>query len=201
MTLGKILFFGVILFTTISCNRNRRDGDIVNTVTDVHLPNKIAENDFNKGLYWVQRENYAAAERLFLKADRENPNTPVILNAIGNCLDRLGNRSKGFVYFHKAMQIDSSFVRTYINYGASLNNERRFDDAERILRLGLQRQRISSFDKGNLYCNLAYSYDNRNQHELALRLLDSAKTGLQHGPLYDAIVQYETQINREETIP
>jgi tetratricopeptide (TPR) repeat protein len=201
MATTKILVFCVILTAIISCNRRGRGDNIVNTVTDVHLANKLAENDFNKGLYWVQQENYTAAEKLFLKADQESPHTPVILNAIGNCLDRLGKRPEGFAYYEKALQIDSTFIRTYINYGASLNNARHFDDAERILRLGLQRRPLSSFDRGNLYCNLAYSYDNSNRHDTALRLLDSAKAGLTHGPLYDAIVKYETEITRENIAP
>lgn len=201
MTPTKILIFCMILAAIISCNRKGGGDNIINTVTGVHLPNKTAEKDFNKGLYWVKQENYAAAEKFFLNADQNSPNTPVILNAIGNCLDRLGKRREGFAYFERALQIDSAFVRTYINYGASLNNVRRFGDAEKVLRLGLKRRPLSSFDRGNLYCNLAFSYDNSNRHDDAHCLLDSAKAGLARGPLYDAIVQYETQITRENMKP
>jgi Flp pilus assembly protein TadD len=97
----KILVICMILAAIISCNREGRGDNIVNTMTSVHLPNKMAENEFNKGLYLVQRENYAAAEKFFLKADQECPNTPVILNGIGSCLDRLGKRQEGFAAWVK----------------------------------------------------------------------------------------------------
>src|ERR1700722_14694174 len=142
----QILFLFVLVSAMFSCKAKKRDNRIINTgLGDIHLPNQEAENDFNKGLYYVRQENYSTAKDFFLRADEESPNTPIVLNAIGNCLDRTGEALKGFVYYKKAMQIDSNFKWTYINYGCSLNNNRRFDEAERIFRLGLSRPKLSSF--------------------------------------------------------
>jgi tetratricopeptide (TPR) repeat protein len=163
-------------------------------LSDIHLPNKEAENDFNKGLSYVRQENYSDAKDFFLRADEESPNTPAILNALGNCLDRTGDALKGFVCYKKAMQIDSGFNWTYINYGCSLNNYSRFDEAERIFRLGLGRPKLSSLERSALYSNMADTYYHRDQNDTALSLLDSAKIGLTDRQLYNNIVQFENKI-------
>jgi tetratricopeptide (TPR) repeat protein len=197
MRSSQTLLLFVFLAGMFSCNAKKRDDRIIDTnLGDIHLPNQEAENDFNKGLYYVRQENYSTAKDFFLSADEESPNTPVILNAIGNCLDRTGEALKGFIYYKKAMQIDSNFKWTYINYGCSLNNNRRFDESERIFRLGLGRPKLSSFERGSLYCNLAYTYAHRDQIDSALSLLDSAKIGLKNGQLYNTIIQFEKEIKQ-----
>jgi tetratricopeptide (TPR) repeat protein len=198
MTRINCLPLFALLAGVISCKSKEKGDHIVNTgLGDINLSNKRAEDDFNKGIYWVRQENYSAAADFFLRADQESLNTPVILNAIGNCLDRTGDRRKGFTYYERALQIDSSFIRTYVNYGCSLNNGRRFNEAEKIFRLGLNRGSLSSFDRSSLYCNLADSYYHLNQNETALSLLDSAKAGLNNSRFYDAILQFENKIRLE----
>jgi tetratricopeptide (TPR) repeat protein len=203
MNPSKLLFFFSFLAAMLSCKSKEQHGDrIINTrLRDIHLPNKEAENDFNKGLYFIRQENYSAAKDFFLQADEESPNTPVILNAIGNCMDRTGNAQQGFTYFKKAMQIDSNFTTTYVNYGCSLNNCRRFDEAEKIFRLGLIKRSLSPFDRTSLYLNLANTYYQRDENEKALSLLDSAKMGLTNRRIYNDIIQFENQIKREAHYP
>ena len=194
----KTLLLLAILATIFSCQSKKKGDRLINTgLNDIHLPSQEAENDFNKGLFYVRQENYSAAKDFFLMADKESPNTPVILNAIGNCMDRTGEAMQGFTYFIKAMQIDSNFIRTYANYGCSLNNNQSFDEAEKIFRLGLSRQRIRPFDKSALYLNLADTYYHRNQNVKALSLLDSAKLGLTNRGLYDQIVQFQNKIKQD----
>jgi tetratricopeptide (TPR) repeat protein len=200
-TSNSLLLF-VFWVTMFSCKSKEHGDRIIATgLSEIHLPNQEAENDFNKGLYFVRQENYSAAKDFFLEADEESPNTPVILNAIGNCMDRTGNALQGFAYFKKAMQIDSNFTKTYVNYGCSLNNSRRFDEAERIFRLGLVKHSLPSFDKAAIYMNLADTYYHRDQYEKALSLLDSAKIGLTNRGLYNTIIQAENQIRRDAHYP
>src|ERR1700722_7372010 len=100
MNPSKLLFFFTFLSAIHSCKSKEHGDTIINTgLGEIHLPNQEAENDFNKGLFYIRQENYSAAKHFFLMADEESPNTPVILNAIGNCMDRTGNAKEGFAYF------------------------------------------------------------------------------------------------------
>lgn len=129
----KILFPFALLTVIFSCKAKKKGDRIINMgLGEIHLANQEAENDFNKGLFYIRHQNYSAAKDFFLQADEESPNTVVILNAIGDCMDRADDSSQGFFYFKKALKIDSSFINTYINYGCSLNNRHRFDEAEKF---------------------------------------------------------------------
>ena len=181
----------------ISCKEKTNGDHIINArLGDITLPNKEAENDFNKGLFYVRQENYSAAKDFFLRADEESPNTPIILNALGNCSDRTGKVLEGFKYFKKALQIDGNYIWTYINYGCSLNNDHQFNEAEMIFRQGLTRRSPPSFERSVLYLNLADTYYHRDQPDTALSLLDSAKMGLKDQKTYSAILKFEDQIKR-----
>lgn len=94
---------------------------------------------------------------LFLQPP-EPPLSLVILNAVGNTLDRIGDRQKGFTYYEKALQVDSSFIKTYLDFGCSLNNAGRYNKAEKIWKLGLIRKPLTYFDRSSHLLNLAYSY-------------------------------------------
>jgi len=179
----------------ISCKEKDNGARMINTgLRDITLPNKEAENDFNKGLFYVRHGNYSAAKDFFMRADDESPNTPVILNGVGNCLDRCGEALEGFKYYTKALRIDSNYIETYVNYGASLNNSGRFEEAEAIFRIGLRKKSSPSFDRSRLYFNLAYTYNERSQLDSALSVLDSAKIGLKDQNILDGIKQMENHV-------
>jgi hypothetical protein len=109
---------------------------------------------------------------------------------------------QGFIYFKKALQIDSNFMRTYVNYGCSLNNSHRFDDAETIFRLGLRKKQLmTSLERCALYCNLADTYYHRSQNAIALSLLDSAKMGLTDNQLCGEIVKFENKVKQTTYLP
>ena len=96
----KSLIFFTIWTAMLSCKSKEHDDGIINTGLDeIHLPNREAENVFNKGFFYIRQENYSAAKHFFLMADEESPNTPVILNAIGNCMDGTGNSRKARLHF------------------------------------------------------------------------------------------------------
>ena len=179
----------------VSCKDKDHRSQMINTgLREVTLPNKEAENDFNKGLFYVRQENYYAAKDFFLRADEESPNTPLILNAVGNCMDRCGQALEGFKYFKKALHIDSNYMVTYVNYGASLNNIDSFDEAESIFRIGLRKMLSPSFNRSRLFFNLAYTYNALGQWDSALSVLDSAKIGLKDQNILDGIKQMENHV-------
>src|ERR1700738_3984819 len=96
----KILFICSLVVIMLSCKAKKKGDDLVYIgLDDIHLTNQEAENDFNKGLFYIRQENYSAAKGFFLRANDESPNTPVILNAIGNCMDRTDDALQGFIYF------------------------------------------------------------------------------------------------------
>ena len=194
-TFTKTFFMTFCICAIISCKEKDNGARMIITgVRDITLPNKEAENDFNKGLFYVRHGNYSAAKDFFMRADEESPNTPIILNAVGNSLDRCGEAPEGFKYYKNALRIDSNYIETYVNYGASLNNIARFDEAEAIFRLGLRKKSSSSFDRSRLYFNLAYSYNALGQWDSALSVLDSAKIGLKDQNILDGIKQMENHV-------
>ena len=194
-TFAKTFFLIFCTSAFVSCKEKDHGAQIINTqLGEITLPNKEAENDFNKGLFYVRQENYSAAKDFFMHADQESPNTPIILNAVGNCFDRTGEAFQGFKYYQKALQIDSNYLRTYVNYGASLNNVEHFDEAEVIFRRGLRKMPLPSFNRSNLYLNLAYTFNARGQWDSALSVLDSAKIGLKNQNVLAAIVKMENHV-------
>jgi len=194
-TFTRTLFLIFCTCLIISCKEKDNRAHMINTgLGDVTLPNKEAENDFNKGLFYVRQENYSAAKDFFMRADEESPNTPIILNGIGNCLDRCGQALEGFKYYKKALRIDSNYIETYVNYGASLNYSGHFDEAEAIFRTGLRKKPSPSFDRSRLYFNLAYTYNERGQWDSALSVLDSAKIGLKNQKIHDGIKLMENHV-------
>jgi tetratricopeptide (TPR) repeat protein len=194
-TFAKTFFLICCTSAFVSCKEKDHGAQIINTgLRDVTLPNKEAENDFNKGLSYVRQENYTAAKDFFMRADEESPNTPVILNAVGNCLDRCGQALEGFKYYKKALRIDSNYIETYANFGASLNNIDSFDEAEAIFRIGLIKKPSPSFQRSRLYFNLAYSYNALGQWDSALSVLDRAKIGLKDQKTLDGIKKMENHV-------
>jgi tetratricopeptide (TPR) repeat protein len=194
-TFTKTFFMTFCICAIISCKEKDNGARMINTgLRDITLLNKEAENDFNKGLFYVRYGNYSAAKDFFMRADDESPNTPVILNGVGNCLDRCGEALEGFKYYKKALRIDSNYIETYANYGASLNNSGRFEEAEAIFRIGLRKKSPPSFDRSRLYFNLAYTYNGRGQWDSALSVLDSAKIGLKDQNILDGIKQMENHV-------
>jgi len=96
---------------------------------DNHIPNKEANEYFEKGLQCIEKRDYANAKNAFLHADRICPNMPVILNAIGNSIVYTEAPENGVHYYEKALAVDSTFIKTYINFGCCLNNMRDYEKA------------------------------------------------------------------------
>ncbi|MHA4810795.1 tetratricopeptide repeat protein [Flavitalea flava] len=188
------LWMGFCFFS--SCKRARKNDGTIDLFTGASNSIKIksANDHFERGLYFANQKNYEDAKDYFNKADGECPNTPVILNALGIVLSRTGDSAKAFLVFQKALRIDSTFIRTYVNYGGCLNEAGKYKTAITIFNLGLNIFPAPLFERRLLYVNLANSYLKLNQNSKALLLLDSAKSGLSKGVLYNKVIAIERSV-------
>jgi len=206
-TLFKSYFylFGIIVAFTFSCdglgnkNKVKSDDEIVDFILKSNngIKDSLANQMFNKGVFYINHSDFPKAREYFQKADSICPNTPVILNSIGNVTSRIDGGLEAIRYFDKALKYDSSFIKTYNNYGCCLNGLKKYKEAKNIFYLGLERTSKYKFDRQMIYVNLADSYYMLGQKRKALELLDSAKINLEDKNLHDEIIYFEDKINSE----
>jgi len=165
------------------------------------IPNKEARTIFENGLRLVEQGDYGAARLRFSEANQVCPNNPTILNAIGGTFSQTGSPKQGNEYFERALKLDSNFINTYSNFGSSLNQMMRFEEARQIFRLGLTRPSIDSFGRSSLFLNLANSYFLEKEYDSASAFVDSAITNSRHGRIYKLAIQARGQINSRSPLP
>jgi tetratricopeptide (TPR) repeat protein len=165
------------------------------------IPDNEARVIFENGLHFIDQGNYGDARQCFFEANRKCPNVPVILNAIGATFSQTGNPQRGNTYFERALTIDSNFINSYPNLGASLNTMMRYEEAKHIFRLGLARTSMDSFNRSSLFLNLANSYFLEREYDSASVFLDSAKTNSRHGKVYNMAVRAQSEINGKTPLP
>jgi len=153
-----ILLWGVLPSCRHEDKKSLHDYDVISH-KDNDIPNKEASAYFEKGLQYVEKEDYANAKNAFIKADDACPNTPVILNAIGNTIIHTDIPENGAPYYERA---------------------------KHIFYLGLARPSTYKTDRRALFLNLAYSYCLEKEYNQALIFLDSAKSGANHDQIYNA---------------
>jgi Tfp pilus assembly protein PilF len=162
MRCKQILLFPIFLISLLDCCscKQRRTPPSVDVVLhqNLDIPDKEARDIFGKGLHFIEQGKYSDARQCFFDANRKCPNIPVIINAIGSTFSQTGNPERGNTYYERALKIDSSFINSYSNYGASLNSMMRCEEAKHIFRLGLARPSLDSFNRSSLFLNLANSY-------------------------------------------
>ncbi len=185
------IFFG--LFVACKSKKDNHTYDLV-LHNNNHIPSEKASKYFERGLQYVEKGDFKNAELCFLQADKVCPNTPVILNAIGNAIVRIEPPEHGLPYYEKALKADSSFVKTYVNFGCCLNDMRDYERAKHILYLGLSMPCNYKTDRRALFLNLANSYYFEKDYRKALTLLDSAKSGFTHDQVSDMADEFEKKI-------
>lgn len=192
----------VLFFTCISCKYKNKPPNVdIVLHNNPDIPNKEAKVLFERGLSCIEQGDYGGARRCFSEANHECPNVPVILNGIGSTFSQTGNPALGNTYFERALKIDSDFMHSYTNMGASLNLLSQFENAKEIFRLGLARPSATKFYRSELFLNLANSYYLEGEYDSALVFIDSAKMNSRHGKIYDLAVQAQIAINRKMPLP
>jgi Flp pilus assembly protein TadD len=113
----------------------------------------------------------ALAERFFAQARRLDPNNPHFPNNLGLRLDATGGRAADAESaLRQAIQVDPQFIEPYVNLGALLVDQRRYQDALVPLAQGLT---IDSHDQRILY-NLALAHARLGHNSQALTYVERA---------------------------
>lgn len=187
---------GLLILALSSC-KGKTDNNEINIVlhNDNHIPDRQANEYFDKGIQCVEQNDLGQARTYFLKADRQCPNIPVILTAIGNCYTGMHSPESGVPYFEKALKADSSFVKTYVNFGNCLNSMNDFEKAIDILNLGLSHRTTYQIDRHGLFLNLAIAYYCLHNKEKASQMLDSITSDTHHDQFYQKAVQLRKSID------
>jgi tetratricopeptide (TPR) repeat protein len=185
------------LFLALSSCKGKTDDNDIGVVlhNDNHIPDKQANDYFDKGIKYVEHGDYDQAKNFFLKADQRCPNLPVVLNSIGNCYVVMHLPESGIPYYEKALKADSSFVKSYINLGNCLNNLKDFEKATQILYLGLARNSPYPIDRHMLFLNLASAYYYQHNKDKAVEMLDSITADPNHDQVFEQAVEFEKHIN------
>jgi len=121
---------------------------------NLNIANNQAKKLFIEGMNEMQMKNFEESKIAFEKADEIEQNNVIIMNALANTLNILGETDKAENLYKNSLKTDESFMPTYVNYGNLLNEQRRFDESEKILLEGLRKEPIKRYKVG-LYFNLS----------------------------------------------
>lgn len=176
-----ILISILILQSCVEKNNNAiynidpKPRDVILLNNEKYIKNPEALELFTKGLKKIASKNYKKAKELFLKANKIENNNIVILDALASVESHLGNNRQSINMFYKNMRKDSIQVNTYINLGQILMLERRYEEANKILMLGLKNgEKVNLDQKPGLLLNLAISFNNLQQCDKGLKYANQA---------------------------
>ncbi|MBN2131462.1 MAG: tetratricopeptide repeat protein [Sedimentisphaerales bacterium] len=112
------------------------------------------------GNQWFFWGDYVSAEKHFTAAIELDEDYEIAYNNRGLARFHLGKFDDAITDFNDAMELDPNYVSPYINMGKCLAAQRKFNEAEEILRQGLQLA-LDPNDPGNarLWYNLGWVYD------------------------------------------
>ena len=192
---------GLCFLLTISCGpKNRRREEIMSQSIirngSVHIHGEYANKEYNQALIFLREQRFEEAKLCFSHADSADPNNPEILTDLGGIMGTLYSNEASYIYFDRALLIDSGFYRAYLNYGYWLNRGQRYKEAIFVLKRGLRLPKISQDERGPIYFNLAIAFDQTGRDSLALLVLSDAKRELTEGPLLEKILQLELSLRK-----
>jgi tetratricopeptide (TPR) repeat protein len=122
-----------------------------------------AVNDSITGVLFDQAQVYSSqgksrkALKLYKKAFELEPNSIFIVNALGNEYTSLRKFKKARDYFEKAIELDSEFSQTYLNYGFSKAKNKDYHKAIELFNIGVSYER-SGEKKAYFYDNISRAY-------------------------------------------
>jgi len=161
-----------------------------------NIHGEYAKKEYKQALNLLSERKFEEAKLCFSHADSADPNNPEILTDLGGIMGTLYTNEASYIYFDRAIMIDSGFYRAYLNYGYWLNRGHRYKEAIYILKKGLRLPKISQDDRRYLYIDLAYALHQTGLDSLALVVLSYAKRELSEGPLLEKINQQELSFRK-----
>ncbi len=171
----RILLLLITFFTFFSCNKSNDNSKKIIYLNNQHdiinynykFKNSIASKLNSLALKKVEENNNIEAKRLFEKAYKIENDNVVLINNLAIANDKLNQKNKAEELYKKAFLVDSNYIGNYINYGNFLNIYSRFDEANKILLKGLDKNPTNQ-QKTSLYFNLSLIMGKQKQYEFAL---------------------------------
>lgn len=164
-TMKKIILIFYLLII-VSCKNEKTDAIMNFNYNNLNISNKEAKKLCIKGMNEAQMKNFEESKNALEKANEMEQNNVIIMNALANTVNILGETEKAENLYKKSLKTDKSFILTYGNYGNFLNEQRRFDESEKILLEGLKREPIKRYKVG-LYFNLSLIMKKQNKCKIA----------------------------------
>jgi Tfp pilus assembly protein PilF len=197
----SLTIIAVCFLLIISCRpRNRRREEIISQGSvrkgSGLIHGEYAKKEYEQALDFINDRKLEEAKLCFLRADSADPDNPSILTDLGSIMGALYTNESSYIYFERALMIDSEYSRAYLNYGYWLSRGHRYNDAIVVLKKGLGIPKITQEQRLPIYSNLAYAFHETGHDSLALLVLSDAKIELKEGPVLEQIIQQESLIRK-----
>lgn len=143
----SVIFLSFCICLVMACNptedqkQNNTDVDESTKKTEVgvqNFSNPKARELNDKGQIAAKESNFVEAQKLFKEALKLEPNNPVILNNLGFTEHSLDHSNDANQYYLKAIEIDSTYIKTYANYSLFLYENGDYKKAVKIAEYGIQ---------------------------------------------------------------
>lgn len=135
---------------------------------ELKIPQK-AQNEYDRGLNLMQKKDFVGSLAHFSKAAADYPDYYEAVYQAGLADLRLGHQDKAIEAFQKAIDLSGGhYARPQFAYGLLLCNQRKAEEAERLIRRGLETEPDSA--EGHLFLGIALLDENRlDESEKSLR--------------------------------
>jgi Tfp pilus assembly protein PilF len=194
-----MIFLGFLLMISCGPRNHRREEVMSQSIIRTgsgHIHGEYAKKEYEQALNLLNERNLEEARLCFSHADSADPNNPGILTDLGSLMGTLYTSEASYIYFDRALMIDSGFYRAYLNYGYWLSHGHRYKEAIYILKKGLRLPKLSDDDRRPIYANLSYAFHQTGHDSLAMLVLSDAKRDLNDGPVLESILQVENNFRK-----
>lgn len=202
----KIVYILFLILSILSCANyknkteylpNNYYSGIFFKVDSEDILNKKARKLCIKGFSKMKKEKYLKAKEYFVKADLLEKDNLIILNSLANVQLYLGYNDSSILIYDKLLNIDSSYLGTYINYSYLLNYMYQFEDARDLTLKALQKETESRIVKSILLYHLAISCEGLNDCFQAITFAMLSKKYLDDKELLEEMDRYIEHLNND----
>lgn len=158
----KKIILTICIVIVVSCKNEKTDAIMNFNYNNLNIANNEAKKLCVEGMNEMQMKNFEESKIALEKANEIEQNNVIIMNALANTVNILGETEKAENLYKNSLKSDESFMPTYVNYGNLLNEQRRFDESEKILLEGLKKEPIKRYKVG-LYFNLSLIMKKQNK--------------------------------------
>jgi tetratricopeptide (TPR) repeat protein len=169
-TIADVNFFPaeITLYLNSSFPTEHGANSYVVSVRELKIPSK-AQNEYDRGLELLAKKDFAGSLGHFTKAAAIYPGYYEAIYYIGLLQLRWQHEDKAIDAFQKAIDLSGGhYARAQFAYGLILCDERKPEEAERLIRRGLETEPDSA--EGHLFLGIALFAQNRlDEAEKSLR--------------------------------